>query len=109
MVGTTENVEVHGVVLRVRVDREMRLGEYEDAGDTERLKLVERPADDSQLTLVCNLLHQRLNLVNVLEVNTRDASDEVLHSSVKSVWFFYLWAFMFLIILANSGPEMCAL
>jgi hypothetical protein len=42
-------------------------------------------------------------------VNTRDASDEVLHSSVKSVWFFYLWAFMFLIILANSGPEMCAL
>jgi hypothetical protein len=42
-------------------------------------------------------------------VNTRDASDEVLHSSVKSVCFFYLWAFMLRIILANSGPEMYAL
>ena len=89
MVGTTENVEVHGVVLRVRVDRKMRLGEDEDAGDTERLKLVERPADDSQLTFVCNLLHQGLNLVDELEVDTRDTSDEVLHSYFKNVRFFY--------------------
>jgi len=89
MVGTTENVEVHRVVFRVRVDRKMRLGQYEDAGDTERLKLVECPADDSQPALVCNLLHQRLNLVNELEVNTRDTSDEVLHSYFKNVRFFY--------------------
>ena len=80
MVGTTENVEVHGVILRVCVYRKMRLGKHKNTSDTERLKLVERPADDGQLTFVCNLLHQRLNLVNVLEVNTRDTSDEVLHS-----------------------------
>jgi len=67
----------------------MRLGQYEDAGNTERLKLVERSADDSQLALVCNLLHQRLNLVNELEVDTRDTSDEVLHSYFKNVRFFY--------------------
>jgi hypothetical protein len=67
----------------------MRLGQYEDAGDTERLKLVERPADDRQPALVCNLLHQRLNLVDVLEVNTRDTSDEVFHSYFKNVRFFY--------------------
>ena len=70
MVGTTENVEVHVVLLRVRMHRKMRLGKYEDASHTERLKLVERSADDCQLALVCNLLHQRLNLVNILEVNT---------------------------------------
>ena len=67
----------------------MRLGKDENAGDTERLKLVERPADDSQFALVCNLLHERLNLVNILEVNTRDTSDEVLHSYFKNVRFFY--------------------
>ena len=71
----------------------MRLGQHEDASHTERLKLVERPADDSQLTLVCNLLHQRLNLVDVLEVNTRDTSDEVLHSYFKNVRFFYTMNF----------------
>lgn len=80
MVGTTENVEIHCVVLRVGVYRKMRLGQHEDTSDTERLKLVERSADDSQPALVCNLLHQRLNIVNVLEVNTRDTTDEVLHS-----------------------------
>ena len=69
MVGTTENVEVHCVLLRVRVHRKMRLGQHEHTSDTERLKLVERPADDSQIALVCNLFHQRLNLVNVLEVD----------------------------------------
>ena len=58
----------------------MRLGQNEHTSDTERLKLMECPADDGQLTLVCNLLHQRLNLVNVLEVNTRDTPDEVFHS-----------------------------
>ena len=80
MVSTTENVEVHGVILRVCVHRKMRLGQHEYTSDTERLKLVECPAHYSQLALVCNLLHQRLNLVNVLEVNTRDTSDEMLHS-----------------------------
>jgi len=71
----------------------VRLGQYEYAGDTERLKLVERPADDSQPALVCNLLHQRLNLINELEVNTRDTSDEVLHSYFKNVRFFYTMSF----------------
>ena len=89
MVGTTENVEVHVVILWIRVDRKVRLGEDEYTSDTERLKLMERPTDDSQLTLVCNLFHQRLNLINILEVNTRDTSDEVLHSYFKNVRFFY--------------------
>lgn len=89
MVGTTENVEVHGVLLRVGVHRKMRLGQHEDTSDTERLKLVERPADDSQHALVCNLLHQRLNLIDKLEVDTRDTTDEVLHSYFKNVRFFY--------------------
>lgn len=67
----------------------MRLGEHEHTSHTKRLKLVKRPADDGQSTLVCNLFHQRLNLVNVLDVNTRDTSDEVLHSYFKNVRFFY--------------------
>jgi len=50
---------------------------------------MERPANDSQFALVCNLFHQGLNLFNVLEVNTRDTSDEVLHSYFKNVRFFY--------------------
>jgi len=57
MVGTTKNVEVHCVILRVGVYRKMRLGQHEDTSDTERLKLVERPTDDSQPALVSNLLH----------------------------------------------------
>jgi len=93
MVGTAENVEVHVVLLRVRVHRKMRLGQHEYTSDTERLKLMKRPADDSQLALVCNLLHQRLNLVDILEVNTRDTSDEVLHSYFKNVRFFYTMSF----------------
>jgi len=93
MVGTAENVEVHCVVLRVRMHRKMGLGEYKYTSDTERLKLVERPADDSQLTLVCNLIHQRLNIVNIIEMNTRDTSDEVLHSYFKNVRFFYTMSF----------------
>ena len=93
VIGTTENVEVHGVLLRVRVHRKVRLGKHEDPSHTERLKLMERSADDSQPALVCNLLHQRLNLVNVLEVNTRDTTDEVLHSYFKNVRFFYTMSF----------------
>ena len=90
MVGTTENVEIHGVILRVRVYRKMGLGEYKYTSDTERLKLVERPADDSQFALVCNLIHQGLNIVNVVELNTRYTSDEVLHFLVlKMSGFFY--------------------
>jgi hypothetical protein len=54
---------------------------------------MERPADDGQLALGCNLLHQRLNLVNVIEVNTRYTSDEVLHSYFKNVRFFYTMSF----------------
>jgi hypothetical protein len=50
---------------------------------------MERPANDSQFALVCNLFHQGLNLFNVLDVNTRDTSDEVLHSYFKNVRFFY--------------------
>ena len=67
----------------------MRLGQHEDTGHTKRLKLMECSAYDSQLTLTSNLIHQRLNLIDVLEVNTRDTSDEVLHSYFKNVRFFY--------------------
>lgn len=67
----------------------MRLGQHEDTGHTERLKLMECSAYDSQLTLTRNLIHQGLNLIDVLDVNTRDTSDEVLHSYFKNVRFFY--------------------
>ena len=71
----------------------MRLGQHEDTGHTKRLKLMECSAYDSQLTLTSNLIHQRLNLIDVLEVNTRDTSDEVLHSYFKNVRFFYTMSF----------------
>jgi hypothetical protein len=87
----------------------MRLGQHEHTSHTERLKLVKRPTDDSQLALFSNLLHQRLNIINVLEVNTRNTSDEVLHSYFKNVGFFYTMEFTMidgeLAILLNGEVE----
>jgi len=93
MIRTTENVEVDALRFGVRVHRKVRLGKDENTSGTERLKLMKRSVDDGQFTLVCYTFHDRLKLVDSPNRNTRDTSDEVLHSYYKNVRFFYTMEF----------------
>lgn len=71
----------------------MRLGQYENTGDPERLKLVKGSTDDSQLAPVCDTFHDGLELIDEPDMNTKDTSDEVLHPCFKNVGFFYTMNF----------------